>query len=276
MSILGILGLSIMLCAVLDILYTGIGLLDICIIISGVLLLLTTTKLKQAIFKSPPGINELVINILILVISFGIILVPLKYTEGKGSLAAENKLLKESSNLINNGMYAEAEQLFSVEDNRPENMINLSTALLMQEKPEEAFEVLQRIGNSSYKPEMQNYNYAMAYYQLNEYTLASEYLRKAMVYRPDRMEAYLYAGESSLIAKKYKAAQYYFKIAAAIEPQNPYAHYHLGRAYLEVMDFNHAKTEFTKAFELTGDQSLQKKISKGLNETGYYLEQIHK
>lgn len=271
-----IVGVFFLLGAGFDIYYTNIGIIDIALIISGSSLMVMPIIVSRYFNKSPLVLKKIIINILILFISLGIVFIPLKFVADKGSFAKENKLLKKSSNLINSGMYKEVEQIFSQENNRPEYMINLSTALIMQKKPEQAYEALKSIGNSTIKSEMQNYNYAMCCYQLEQYQTALEHLKKVIIYRPDLMEAYLYAGEASLKTEAYKAAQYYFRTAAEIAPEDPHAHYHLGRSYLAVMDFNNADIEFNKASKLTDDQELLKKISQGLNDTKYYLDKIHK
>ena len=89
-----------------------------------------------------------------------------------------------------------------------------------------------------------NYYAGMAYYYLENDSMALKHLVKTLVLKPDDLDALFFAGEILVNSQAYKEAVAYFERATEIKDDDMYAWFYLGVSYMKLKKYKKAIEAF--------------------------------
>ncbi|WP_418791860.1 tetratricopeptide repeat protein [Phosphitispora sp. TUW77] len=248
-----------------------------CLLIGAIIAIMSISIIKKKLF--PAGGRALVIynTVLGAVLLVTILVVPALLDNSYGPEKLD-RAVKKSASLLASGDLEGAELLLKdLAEKYPEVseiQLNLSTAYLMQGKPEEAAGTLDASKQLRYFNADECFNYALSYYQREDYADAMVYLKNALDLEPDMEEACLYAAECSRRLDDYKAAGYFSRRFIEIRPDLPQGYVQSAKVDLMLMEYGRAAAVLEKALELNPGDLLKQEILSLKEEIGYYQSKL--
>jgi tetratricopeptide (TPR) repeat protein len=147
----------------------------------------------------------------------------------------------------------------------PSIMVMEANLLMMENKSEEAFELLEKIEKDFPRARV-GLQTGRAYIQMKKWDNAEATFRKEVEYDKENAVAHHMLGVALLRKKQPVEAVDCFLNAVGLTYHFPFAHYHLGEALYEIGDYERA----AEAFEVT------LKMAPGVNKARLWLSKIYK
>jgi len=176
------------------------------------------------------------------------------------SLYSTTSQINKSSQLIKNGDYKSAQKiLLGLNKKDPSNALvnlNLGAAYIMAKKPDDAMDYLNKANSMLYFDENVPYNMGLAQYQKGNYGDALKYFESAIALNPSMVNAHIYAGTMAYMLRNLRKAIYHFENARLLRPDMPDILYDLGKANIELFEYDQAESNFNGVLKLKPSKEL--------------------
>ena len=175
--------------------------------------------------------------------------------------------LKKAANMIKTGQDSyEIEQMLSglekLAGNNAVDLSNIAKLYIKIDKPEKAYELLERAEKLSPDDFKILYTHAICLYKQNDISSAETKLKKVTELKPDFMYAHYNLGNIYYKKQDYHKALDSFKKAMGLGSENPDIYFNIALT-LEMLDYNElAKKFYTKCLELN---PADKEVLRALN-----------
>lgn len=270
-------GILIIFGALIDILTTGLSLVDLLVAISGIFIVLMKTSLGIRMFPSNTGANRVLSKLIIIAISIAIVIVPLSLVKGKGSGKTLDSVLEKSAALAERGEYDKAYKILSEFDGGnviPEILQNKAAIHIRKGECQEAESLINEAAAYKNMDAGMLFNIGLCYFQNDHFSEAASYFEKAVLLEPDMWFSYYYAGEAFYRKKNFRSAEYYYNEALKIVPDNPNICYSLAQTKMDKMEFQEAQELLDNAKKNKIQEELMSKIEKLEDSIKHYVDVI--
>jgi|GEM_PF-5927095 tetratricopeptide (TPR) repeat protein len=267
-------GILIILGALLDAFLTGVSLVDMLAVLSGLFLIIMKTPVGKKLFRDSTRVNLILSRLIIIAAAIAVIIVPLSFVNGKGSGRMLDSVLEKSAALVERGEFDKAYKLlddFTGGEEIPEILQNKAAIHIRKGESREAEDLISKAAAYKNMDAGMLFNTGLCYFQNGHYNEAANYFERAVLIDPEMWLSYYYAGEAYYIKKNYRSAQYHYNEALKIAHDNPNIYYSLAQTKMDKMEFAEAKELLTEAKKLDMQQELLMKINKLEDSIDYYI-----
>jgi len=270
-----IFGILLIAGALIDSLLTGLSLVDLLVLLSGLFMVLMKTPFGNKLFPAKTGVNLVLSKMIVVAASVAIVVVPLSFVKGKGSGRVLDAALMRSAELAESEEYDKALKVldgFKNGEEIPELWMNKAAIYIRKGESREAESLIGKAAAYRNMDGVLLFNTGLCYFKEEHYSDAANFFAAAVLADPDMWQGYYYAGEAFYRKKNYRSAEYFFRETVECAPGNAEVYCKLAQIKMDIMEFDNAKKILDEARRFEINEELEKKIIELEEQISYYTQ----